>query len=125
MLYLSNLKRKPTHNTFTLQFGTFMKYIVYILITEFKIQSSFFTQRDSRFERDMQMSQTFCVLLSQLLFILGADARDNKVPYSIVKHIIRVDILRAELRSIFPSPVGPRKIASNEPNVTEHPFWIE
>ena len=25
-------------------------------------------------------------------------------PYSIVKHIIRVDILRAELRSIFPGP---------------------
>ena len=48
----------------------------------------------------MQMSQTFCVLLSQLLFILGADARDNKVPYSIVKHIIWVDILRAELRSL-------------------------
>lgn len=46
-------------------------------------------------------------------------------PYSIVKHIIRVDILRAELRSIFPSPVGLRKIASNEPNVTEHPFWME
>ena len=25
------------------------------------------------------MSQTFCVLLSQLLFLLGADARDDKV----------------------------------------------
>ena len=62
----------------------------------------------------MQMSQTFCVLLSQLLFILGADARDDKVPYSIVKHIIRVDILRAKLRSIFSEPRGP--------NVTEHPF---
>lgn len=62
-----------------------MKYIVYILITEFKIQSSFFTRRDSRFERDMQMSQTFCVLLSQLLFILGADARDDKVRFCFSK----------------------------------------
>ena len=40
----------------------------------------FFTHhRDRRFERDMQMTQAFCVLLSQLLFLAGADARDNQV----------------------------------------------
>lgn len=40
--------------------------------------------RDGRFERDMQMSQTFCVLISQLLFMLGADAKDYKIACAVV-----------------------------------------
>ncbi|KAL9984677.1 hypothetical protein ACROYT_G007001 [Oculina patagonica] len=40
--------------------------------------------RDRRFERDMQMSQAFCVLASQLLFLAGADARDNTIACAVV-----------------------------------------
>ncbi|KAL9984676.1 hypothetical protein ACROYT_G007000 [Oculina patagonica] len=40
--------------------------------------------KDRRFERDMQMSQAFCVLASQLLFLAGADARDDTIACAVV-----------------------------------------
>ena len=46
-----------------------MKYIVYILITEFKIQSSFFTQRDSRFERGFaDESDVLCIIITTFIY---------------------------------------------------------
>ena len=54
----------------------------------------FIYHRDRRFERDMQMTQAFCVLLSQFLFLAGADATDNQVNNIIAYNTVLVNSIK-------------------------------
>lgn len=54
----------------------------------------FIYHRDRRFERDMQMTQSFCVLLSQLLFLAEADATDNQVNNIIAYNTVLVNSIK-------------------------------